>query len=133
MHHFILSVMDGMVHKRIVFLRTQNPLVFNLAFGDVEPDGDKLNDTVVTDNGDRNKVLATVSEIVSIYTKRYPERWIFIKGSTKSRTRLYRMVIASNFKELSKTFDLFGITETDTVVPFTNEPLFAALLIKRRN
>jgi hypothetical protein len=71
MHHLTLSAMDVMERskKRIVFLQTQNPIIFNLAFDDLKPDSDKPNDTIITNDGDRNKVLATVAEVINIYTK----------------------------------------------------------------
>lgn len=123
----------GAVNKRIIFLPTENPEMFNLAFGDLEPGSEVLDDKVVTNNGDRDKVLATIAEVINIYTKKYPKRWILIKGSTEARNRLYRMVIALNLKELLKTFDIFGVTEADVVLQFVNDNQFHSFLIKRRN
>src|SRR5688572_31189788 len=90
---FVSNGRRGAVHKRIVFIQTSNPPVFNLAFGDLEPDTGKVNDKVITNNGDRDKVLATIAGVIDRYTMRYPDRWILIEGSTASRSRLYRMII----------------------------------------
>ena len=42
--------------------------VFNLAFGDINENGE-INDYTISDNGDRNKILATVANVVDVYTK----------------------------------------------------------------
>ena len=89
---FISSGKHGNILKRVVFTKTEEDNVDNLALGDVEDDNE-LNDYTVTDNGDRNKVLATVASIVDAYTKRFPDRWIIFRGSTAERTRLYRIAI----------------------------------------
>jgi hypothetical protein len=62
--------------------------IYNLAFGDINVEGE-IDDLTISDNGDRNKILATVAKSVDEYTKRFPGRWIFFKGSTPERTRLH--------------------------------------------
>jgi hypothetical protein len=96
----------GAIRKRIVFTETEMDKVFNLAFGDVDND-DEINDYSISNNGDRNKILATVAKIVEDYTNKYPDRWIFFKGSTNERTRLYRMAVGLHFEELSAKFEIF--------------------------
>jgi hypothetical protein len=53
-------------------------------------------------------VIATVVSIVGVYTKRFPDRWIFFRGSTEERTRLYRMVICLHFDELSALYEIWA-------------------------
>lgn len=121
----------GKIAKRVMFLPTENPEVISLAFGDLRTDG-RIDDRAVTDNGDRNKVLATVAAIVSVYYEEHPQYWIAFQGSTVARTRLYQMAISLNRKELFKTFHIHGVVAPGTIVPFTAEGRFDAFLIKRK-
>ena len=96
------------LYPRESHLQLQNTIMF-LAFGDVDGNDD-IDDHRVSDNGDRNKILATVVYVIDLYTIKYPGRWIFFKGSTKERTRLYRMAISINLEELSEKFEIYAIT-----------------------
>jgi len=114
---FISIGKKGLVRKRVSFSKTEMDKVYNLAFGDVD-EKDELDDLSVSDNGDRNKVLATVVNIVVSYTNRYPGRWIFFQGSSESRTRLYRMAIGLNLEELSIKFNIYGLIDNE-LIPFS--------------
>lgn len=86
-----------------------------------------------TDNGDRNKILATVVNAIDEYTKRYPMRWIYFRGSTKGRTRLYRMAVGLNLKELSAKFEIYAeADENEEFIPFQKNMNLEAFLIKRK-
>ena len=93
----------GVIKKRIAFIPTDVKSVYHLAFGDIDEENE-IDDYNVTDNGDKNKILATVANAVDAYTKRYPMRWIYFRGSTEERTRLYRMAVGLNLAELSVKF-----------------------------
>ena len=82
--------------------------LYNLAFGDRNADTGELNDKTVTDNGDSEKVLATVVAALYAFADRYPEAWVYATGSTSSRTRLYRMGINKYFDIVAADFDIMG-------------------------
>lgn len=63
---------------------------------------------MVTDNGDSEKVLATVVAAVYAFAGQYPEAWIYATGSTATRTRLYRMGINKYFDIVEEDFDIMG-------------------------
>jgi hypothetical protein len=63
--------------------------LYNLAFGDKDHSTGEIDDKVISNNGDSEKVLATVVATVYAFTDKYPETWIYATGSTKARTRLY--------------------------------------------
>jgi len=117
----------GPVCKGVFFSKTGMSEVYNLAFGDLDENGE-IDDLSVSDNGDRDKVLATVVKIVTAYTTQFPGRWIEFKGSTDSRTRLYRMAIGLNLEELSLKFGIFGLTGKKWV-PFAKNLNVSAFLI----
>lgn len=121
----------GAIPKRIAFTRTELANVYNLAFGDIDENG-VIDDLRISDNGDRNKILATVVKVVDNYTQKYPHRWIIFSGSTKERTRLYRIAIGINLEELSMKFEIYALVQED-LKPFTKNMEISAFVIKRKN
>ncbi|WP_343671724.1 hypothetical protein [Chitinophaga sp.] len=96
----------GVIAKRIVFEPTDYHDVYNLIFGDIDINNE-IDDYNISDNGDRNKVLATLTHAIDMYLNTYPERIIFFSGSTAGRTRLYRMAINLNLEYLSEKFEIY--------------------------
>ena len=127
---FVSQGKKGAILKRVAFTPTEWENVYNLAFGDVD-DENEIDDYSVSDNGDRNKVLATIVYIVDAYTKRFPNRWVIFRGSTAERTRLYRMAVGLHLEELSAKFEIYGYVE-DLLVPFVKNLKINAFLIKRK-
>lgn len=127
---FVSIGKNGAIPKRISFTSTELPNVYNLAFGDIDENGE-INDYRISDNGDRNKILATVVNVVDDYTIKYPERWIVFSGSTKERTRLYRMAIGLNLEELSITFDIYAFVQEE-LKSFSKNMEISAFVIKRK-
>ena len=66
----------GRVPKLVAFQPTNLKGVYNLAFGDKNSDTGQINDRIITDNGDRDKVLATVAATVYAFTDKYPDSWV---------------------------------------------------------
>jgi hypothetical protein len=99
----------GIIKKQVEFEAfPHNPTVFNIGFGDVDKNG-KINDLVITGNEDSQKVLATVALTVFKFLKKYPLFYVYVTGSTKARSRLYRMGITNNLEEILFAFDVFAL------------------------
>ena len=129
---FISEGHKGMIPKRILFTPTRWLNTYNLAFGDVMESGE-IDDFRISDNGDRNKILATVVKVVEMYTFKFPDRWIYFTGSTEQRTRLYRMAVTIHLAELSDMFDLFAeIKGQEGFVKFQKGLSINAFLIKKK-
>jgi hypothetical protein len=112
---FISEGPKGAIRKLIEFQETTNPDVFNLAFGDLNPETQGIDDLSVSDNGDTEKVLATVVNAVYTFFNNYPDLFVYATGSTKARTRLYRMGIVRFYDEMQKDFYLYGQIGDDFV------------------
>jgi hypothetical protein len=98
----------GKIKKQIEFEPFEpDSTFFNIGFGDVDDKG-KINDLAITGNADSQKVLATVALSVFKFFERYPNAKVFATGSTKSRTRLYRIGITNNLLEIEKNFIIYG-------------------------
>jgi hypothetical protein len=121
---------NGRILKRIEFTSTDVPDVVNLAFGDIDENGE-INDYSVSDNGDRNKVLATITFAVDLFLSKHPDRWVYFKRSTHERTRLYRMAIGLNLDELATKFDIYA-EQSDGFLPFKKNIEIKGLLIRKK-
>lgn len=82
---------------------------YNLGFGDLDIETREINDEIITNNGDGQKVLATVVSTMYAFTGKNPDAYVYATGSSESRTRLYRMGITNNLEELKKDFYVFGL------------------------
>ena len=100
--------LKGEIKKAIQFYEAGPFGYYNLFFGDVDEETGKINDSIITNNGDTNMVLATVIAAVYAYSEKYPFRWIYAKGISPSRTRLYQMGISKYLEQGKKDFELHG-------------------------
>lgn len=80
---------------------------FNLAFGDMLPDG-SIDDMASSNNGDIVKVLATVISILKDFTSKNPKAHVVFTGSTDERMKLYTRIIKSYYSIFSKEFNVSG-------------------------
>ena len=127
---FISFGRNGAINKRVEFTPTEMDNIYNLAFGDID-ENNNINDYVISNNGDRNKVLATIADIVKAYTEKYPVRWVLFEGSTEERTRLYRMAITLNLDYLAESFEIKCIAGGN-ILQFKKSMAIDAFLIKRK-
>jgi hypothetical protein len=98
----------GEIQKLIKFSETALKGYYNLAFGDKDLETGEIDDKVVSNNGDSEQVLATVVSALYMFTDSNKEAWVYATGSTKARTRLYRMGITKYIDEVKKDFHVFG-------------------------
>ena len=125
---------NGTITIIIQFLETSDPGVYNLAFGNLLPNGN-IDDKVKNANDDRNKVLATIAMAIFAFTLKYPGAHVFFTGSTPERTRLYRMALTINLAELSADFDIFGVHISRfgyCTEKFEKNKTYQGFLIKRK-
>lgn len=105
---FISEGPRGAIRKLIEFQQTTDPDIYNLAFGDKDPQTGQINDLAVSDNADTEKILATVVAAVYAFFDRHPTAYVYAQGSTKVRTRLYRMGITRFYEDMRRDFFLYG-------------------------
>jgi hypothetical protein len=98
----------GEIIKVVQYSPTGIPNIYNLAFGDKDLKTGKISDSIISDNGDSQKVLATVAETVIKFTQLHVSSQVIAVGISKSRTRLYQIGIANNLQEITKTFIVYG-------------------------
>jgi hypothetical protein len=105
---FISEGPNGNIRKLIQFQETNEPQLFNLAFGDKDLYTGEIDDLAISNNGDSEKVLATVVAALYAFFDKYPDAFVYATGSNAARTRLYRMGITRFYKEAIEDFILYG-------------------------
>jgi hypothetical protein len=119
----------GNILKVVKFIEFQYN-VYNLGFGDFDPSKKQVDDTIVTNNGDMTKVLATIVSIIAEFLSANPVAHVFFEGSTKSRTRLYQIAINRYYDEFSQTFEIFGL-DGDKFETFKKNKSYESFLIRK--
>lgn len=98
---------------RFKLLQVRRLVMYNLGLGDVESqDKDVVWDDVVSDNGDRDKILMTVVECIRIFFQHRPDSYVFAFGRSPARTRLFQMMISNRLTEIPVHFKVYGLTGT---------------------
>ena len=105
---FISEGPKGVFRKIVQFQKTNEANLYNLAFGDKNIDNGELDDLAISNNGDSEKVLATVVSTLYAFFDNYPDAFVYASGSTNARTRLYRMGISRFYGEMLEDFYLYG-------------------------
>lgn len=131
-YEFLSEGPKGRIRKIVEYAETATANVFNLGFGNFDEETKTINDLSVTNNGDSLKVLATVASTVYAFIDKHPKAYIFATGSTKVRTRLYRMGISNNLAEMAEDFLVYGFTNTGEWEEFVVGEDYEAFLITRK-
>ncbi|NML23215.1 hypothetical protein HHL16_20220 [Pseudoflavitalea sp. G-6-1-2] len=110
---------NGTIKKRIdyrAFSRLPNgDPVYNLGFGDWTEETELLDDTSISNNGDRDKVLATVAYTLISFNEKNGNIPVYARGVTPAKNRLYQMGINANLKEIKTMFDVYGSKDNQWV------------------
>ena len=100
------------INKVIAYTSFEHqPDIFNLALGDILESGE-VSDMTISNNSDLEKIIATVVQTIFLFFEKYPKNFVYFKGSTDIRTRLYRIVIARELEEANQFFKIYGISNT---------------------
>ena len=129
---FLSEGRKGKIVKVIQFQQMNLENLYNLAFGDKNADTGELDDKVVTDNGDSEKVLATVVAALYAFAYRYIDAWVYATGSNSARTRLYRMGINKYFDIVAIDFDIMGEHQNEWEW-YENGKDYQAFAVRRKN
>jgi hypothetical protein len=105
---FVSEGPKGFIKKIVLFQDTNEPNLYNLAFGDKIGDSKELDDYAISNNGDTEKILATVVSALYAFYDKHPTAFVYASGSTKARIRLYRMGITRFYEEMAEDFYLYG-------------------------
>jgi hypothetical protein len=130
-YEFYSDGVKGKIPKLVIYRETYLQVFFNLGFGDKNEETGTIDDFVITNNGDSQKVLTTVASTLLHFTDKYPHAKVMAIGRTKSRTRLYRMGICNNLELINENFDIFG-RKDNLWRPFMKNIEYDAFFVKRK-
>ncbi|MCU0327134.1 MAG: hypothetical protein MUF45_18190 [Spirosomaceae bacterium] len=99
---------NGSVLKSVIYSETNIPEYYNLALGDIRPDG-SIDVFSRSNNGDLEKILATVIQTLLVFFSYYPNAKVVFTGSTQPRTRLYQIVLSKELKNITSLFTVLGL------------------------
>jgi hypothetical protein len=128
---FTSQGIKGDIQKLVVYTAMLEKDIYNLAFGDYNEETGTIDDTVITNNNDSQKVLATVASTLYVFMNKHPNVWVYATGSNKARTRLYRMGITTNLKDIVTDFEVYGLYN-DVWQDFEKGKEYEAFLVKRK-
>lgn len=122
------SVSDERTIQKYVIFTSIERNCYNLALVDLDEDS-QLNDTVVSNNYDMERVLSTVIQIILTFLNNHSGAEVSFSGSTPERTRLYRVIINKYKSEVDSTILVKGVlTNQDQEVFQPNRPYISFIL-----
>ena len=118
------------IEKRVIFQKLDLENYYQLALVDLKEDG-TFDDKIVSNNGDRDTVLATVFQILNYFLTIFPDVVVLFAGSTDSRTRLYQIALNSELEKASKNFNILGFNN-NLFEPFVKNKTYEAFAISKK-
>lgn len=73
----------GRIIKLVQYALTNYKDLYNLGFGDKNSDNGEIDDNVISNNGDSEKVLTTVVATLYAFTDQHRDAMIYATGSSK--------------------------------------------------
>jgi hypothetical protein len=124
----------GAIKKVVRFTKVNfsSFIYYNLGFGDWNEQEKRIDDFVVSNNQDAERVLATVAATVIDFSNHYPDVLIYAQGSTSSRTRRYQMGINKYWQDISALFEVYGLIEDEGFNPFERGTNYIAFVVKKK-
>lgn len=122
------------VFKKVIEFQKIGKDLYGLSFGDPDPEHGRLNDKIITNNGDMQKVLITVAKAVIKFLDFHPQAVIMTTGSTAARTRLYQINIKRYYLGINHLFEIKGFKNGrwELLVAEKNYDVFS-ICMKERN
>lgn len=127
---FISEGPNGRILKAILFSHMAGDY-YNLGFGDRNALTGAVDDSVVSNNGDRDKVLATVAFTVVEFMATHPGAKVIAIGLTPVHARLYQMGVTQNWADIEPRVTVKGYAN-DGWEPFLPNKNYRALLVESK-
>lgn len=124
---------NGKIKKSIHYTKIEKAElpIHNLAFGDKNADTNVIDDLIISNNKDKDLILATVAHTINEFCSNHVDQYVFATGSTPARTRLYQMGISKLWDQISVDFDLLGLKDHKWA-PFMYGINYDAFMVKKK-
>jgi len=131
-NYYFFSIGEkGCLKMEAQFIKSPVVRIYQFRFGVIENTTGVIDEYIVPNNNDTNKILNTIVWILYNFTNRFPECLIRFSGSTKVRTRLFLMWLNRNWDFANKYFIIFGSKSNEKWVRCRYGIRYSALLIKK--
>ncbi|MEQ9297377.1 MAG: hypothetical protein RIF33_02390 [Cyclobacteriaceae bacterium] len=127
---FVSEGPKGRIPKIVQYFPTNYKNLYHLGFGDKNQVTGEVDDTIVSNNNNSEKVLATVIATLYAFMDKHRHAEVYAAGSTDSRTRLYRIGISKYLDEALEDFEIFGELD-DGWEPFRSDGEYKGFLVSR--
>lgn len=123
---------NGKIKKEVQYtlINLDGFVYYNLGFGDLNVNG-RVNDLSISNNSDRDKILATVALTAVKFTEYLPNALVYAEGSTPGRTRLYQIAIGLNLEDIGALFIVYGLKNRQWLL-FEKNTNYEAFLVLRK-
>jgi hypothetical protein len=96
--------------------------------GDLQPD-QTVDVESISDNGDRDLILATVIQTLLAFFEEYPSAFVAFTGSTPERTRLYRILLSRESEKAASVFNCWGMNENGDIERFSKDAPYLGFMV----
>jgi hypothetical protein len=121
----------GRIKKVVQFQEDGDPNFYNLALGDWEEVTGEIKYDARSNNGDLDKVMASVASAVFEFMLVYSNATVFAEGSTAAKTRLYQMGISKHLSQISLRYCINGWLNNNWV-PFERGKNYEAFYLQKK-
>ena len=125
------SVSEQKIIQKVVVYEPLQDDLYHFGFGDLTESGD-IDYKIVSKNNDMDKVLMTVVKTMFLFFEHYPDKKLVFGGSTESRSRLYRQIVARFLENIELYFEVQGFTTYGEQEPFQRNRDYYAFLISQK-
>jgi len=95
--------LEMMVHFQLIGFN-----FYNIAFGMYDHQKQKIDEFARTRNNDTIKTFSTLAAIIYDFTTYHNDSIIILIGATRSRNRLFRMIISLYFELINNEYKIYG-------------------------
>jgi hypothetical protein len=100
LYYSFLSIGKKEIPKIVIF-QIIDENTYNLVLADFDFSTTKFSDTIVSNNGDLGKIMATVLKIILHFIDNHPDSRIILQGNTATKRQLYNRMLNNYYSELS--------------------------------
>jgi|GEM_PF-5546426 len=122
---------QGNVLKLTAFQRMQEHL-YNMALVDYDLETEEGNDSIVTNNQDMPKVLATVARILFDFLTCLPHVAVLIEANSEIKKKLYNRLIKNNLQSIPIDCEVLGVLPNEETELFAEND-YHAIIIRNKN
>ena len=130
-YEFVSVGPKGQIRKVIEYTYLTGIEFWNLGFGDLDEPTGRIGDSVVSDNGDGRKVLATVIRSLLSFLNEHPAETIVFTGSDERRNRVYHRIAVQHQSDFLVLLTINGLTEDGSEETIETDKSYLAFVIRK--